>query len=167
RDALAHRDLLRAQDLLDRFRPPRPRLDRGVVRNDDDGAAAHPSQPGHDARGRRLTVVLVVGHEQSDFEPAAVWVEQCGDPLARRQLALLVLPLDALRAAALLEAGAELLVFVAEALEAGSGWTHAARCSAAHSWMYLMRSAVGVPGPNSLPVPCASSAAMSSGGMMP
>src|ERR1044071_9127683 len=74
-----------------------------------------------------------------------------------------MLALDALRPPSLLEAGAEVRVLVAERLEA----THAATCSAAHSWMYLIRSDVGVPGPNSLPVPCDSSALMSSGGMMP
>src|SRR2546426_668734 len=84
RDALAHRDLLRAQDLADRLRPPRPRFDRRVIRDD------HPGAP-----------------------------------------------------------------------------TDTAQSSAAHSWMYLMRSDVGVPGPKSLPVPCDSSALMSWGGIMP
>ena len=41
RDAAAHRDLLRAQDLLDRLRPPRAGLHRRVVRDDDDLAAVH------------------------------------------------------------------------------------------------------------------------------
>src|SRR5207245_7272036 len=97
----------------------------------------------HDPRRRRLAIVLVIGHEQPEFEPGAVFIEQRRDALPGGQFALIVLALDALRAASLFEARAELLVFVAERLEA----THAVTCSAAHSWMYLMRSAVGVPGP--------------------
>src|SRR2546425_3994521 len=163
RDALAHGDLLRAQDLPDRLRPPRPRFDGRVIRNDHHGASTDTAQPGHDAGRRRLAVVLIPRHEQPDLDPRAVFVEQRRDAFARGQLPLIVLAFDALRAASLFEAGAELLIFLAERLEA----THAATCSAAHSWIYLMRSDVGVPGPKSLPVPCDSRALMSSGGVMP
>src|SRR5258705_4832355 len=163
RDALAHCGLLRAQDLLDRLGPPGARLHRGVICDDDDGATTDAAQPGDDARRRRLAVVLVPGDQQSDLDPGAVLVEQRRHALARGQLPLIVLTLDALGAAPLLEAGRAGLVLFAECLEA----THAATCSAAHSWMHLIRSAVGVPGPKSLPVPWDSSALMSSGGMMP
>src|SRR6266545_8086690 len=149
RNALPHGDLLRAQDLLDRLRPPRPGFDRRIIGHHDNRPAPNAAQARHDAGGRRLAVVLVPRDEQADFDPRSVPVEQRGDAFARRQLALIVLALDPLRAAALFQARAELLVFIAERLEAA----HAATCSAAHSWMYLMRSDVGVPGPNSLPVP--------------
>src|SRR5262245_61772207 len=162
-DSLAHRDLLRAQDFLDRFWPPGAGLYGRIVGDDDDGTAGDAAESGDDAGRGGLSVVLVVGDEQADFQPRRVAIEQRGDALARRQFPLVMLSLDALRAPALFEAGAQLLVFVGEALQA----THAATCSAAHSWMYLIRSDVGVPGPNSFPVPWDSSADMSSGGMIP
>src|SRR2546425_6938290 len=163
RNALPHGDLLGAQDFLDRLRPPGTGFDSCVVRDDHHRAILDATQPGHDAGGRRLPIVLIPRDQQADLDPGTVAIEQRGDPFARRQLALIVLALDALRPAPLLEARAQLLVLFGEGLET----THAATCSAAHSSMYLMRSDVGVPGPNSLPVPCVSSALMSSGGMMP
>jgi len=90
----------------------------------DDRPAAHAAQPRDDAGGRRLAVVLVPGDEQTDFDPRTVPVEQRGDALARGQLALIVLAFDPLRAAALFQARAQLLVFIAERLEA----THERPC---------------------------------------
>ncbi len=124
RNALPHRDLLRAQDLLDRLGPPRPGFDRRIIGHHDDRPAAHAAQARDDAGGRRLAVVLVPGDEQTDFDPRTVPVEQRGDALARGQLALIVLAFDPLRAAALFQARAQLLVFIAERLEA----THERPC---------------------------------------
>ena len=76
RDAAAHRDLLRAQHLLDRLRPPRSGLDGRVVRDDDDLAAADAADAGDDAGGRRLAVVFVVGDEEADLEKARVGIAQ-------------------------------------------------------------------------------------------
>src|SRR5439155_26452909 len=119
RNALPHRDLLRAQDLLDRLAPPRPGFDRRIIGHHDDRPAAHAAEARAGAGGRRLPIVLVPGDEQTDFDPRTVPVEQRGGALARGELALIVLALDALRAAALFQAGAQLLVFIAERLEAG------------------------------------------------
>src|ERR1041384_4112381 len=134
-----------------------------LVRNHDRRTSANAAEAGDDAGRGSLAVVLIVGDQHPDVEPRAVLVEQRGHALARGEFSLVVLAFDALGAPSLFEARADLLVLGAERLEA----THAATCSAAHSWMYLMRSDVGVPGPNSLPVPCPSNAVMSSGGMMP
>ena len=70
RDAAAHRDLLRAQNLRDRLGPPRAGLHRRVVGDDDDLAPVHDADAGDDAGAGRLAVVLVVRDEQADLEEA-------------------------------------------------------------------------------------------------
>src|ERR1700694_2261366 len=127
------------------------------------GRHAPAPQACDDSGGRCLLVVLVPRDEQADLDPGSLGIEQGGDALAGGELPLIVLALDPLRPASLFEARAELAVLVTQRLEA----THAATCSAAHSSRYLMRSDVGVPGPKSLPVPCPSSAVMSSAGIIP
>jgi len=97
RDALAHRDLLRAQDFLDRFGPPAARFDGRIVRHHDHGPPVHAAHAGHHARAGRLAVVLIVGDEQTHFEPRSARVEQARHPLARRELFLFVLALDLVR----------------------------------------------------------------------
>ena len=69
--AAAHRDLLGAENFLDRLGPPGASLDGGVV-GDDDGLAPVDAitTASHDARGRSLAVVLIVCDEQPDLEHA-------------------------------------------------------------------------------------------------
>ena len=52
RQAIAHGDFLRAQNLGDGFRPPRARLHRGVVGHDHGGAALDAAEPGDHSRRR-------------------------------------------------------------------------------------------------------------------
>ena len=70
RQAVAHGDLLRAQDLGDRLRPPRAGLHGGVVGHDHRRPAFDAAQPGDHARRGRLPVVAVVGDQQADLEEA-------------------------------------------------------------------------------------------------
>jgi hypothetical protein len=53
--------------------------------------------------GRRLPLVLVVRDEQADLDEGRAGVAEPLDPLARRELPLLVLPIDLVRPAALAE----------------------------------------------------------------
>ena len=145
RDAVAHRDFLRAEDLPDRLGPPGSGLHRGVVGDDDDLAPLDHADAGDDAGARRLAVVLVVGDQQAELEAGRAGVEQPRDALARRELSLLVHLGDARRAAALPQARGELRVLLAELPEAAVlGWRrrghgralHGSRCSAAQALMY-------------------------------
>jgi hypothetical protein len=61
--ARAHRHLLRPQNLLYRLGPPRARLHRRVVGDDDDLSPTDAPHGRHHARGRRAALVLVVGDE--------------------------------------------------------------------------------------------------------
>ena len=97
---VAHRDLLNAEDLGDRLRPPRPRLHRGIVGHDHRRPALNLRQSGYHARARRLTIVLVVGDEQADLEEHRAGVDQPRDALASGKLSVAVLLLDLLRTAA-------------------------------------------------------------------
>src|SRR2546422_9707557 len=69
RDALAHRDLLSAQHLLDRLRPPGAGLHGGVVCHHHHRPTGDAPHPGDHAGARRLPLVLVGRDEQADFEP--------------------------------------------------------------------------------------------------
>lgn len=118
RDPLAHGDLLRAEHLLDGLGPPRARLYGRVVGHDHHRPPRHPAQPRDHAGCRGLPVVLVVGYEEADFEPAAVPVEQRGHALARGELPLVVLAADPVGPAALLETRAQVAVFRGQGLQA-------------------------------------------------
>ena len=83
-DPLAHRDFLGADDLADGFRPPGAGLHGRIVRDHDDFASLDYAEPGDDSGGGRLTIVLVVGDEESDLEPRASRIQQLFDSLARR-----------------------------------------------------------------------------------
>ena len=124
RDPLAHRNLLRAQDLGDRLGPPRAGLDGRVVRDDHHLAPLGDTDPGDDARAGCLAVVAVVRHQEAKLEPWAPWIEQAPHPLARRQLSLRVHLLHAFGATPLLEGRRETAILVgecAQAAGAGSG----------------------------------------------
>ena len=86
---------------------------------------------GDDARAGRLAVVLIVRHQQAELEPGRARVEQPLDPLAGRELALLVHLGDAGRAAACPEALGQRPVLVGERPQAA----HGSRCSDAHDLM--------------------------------
>src|SRR5947199_378066 len=76
---------------------------------------------GRYAPPRSLPVVLVERDQQADFEPGPALVEQGFDPLARRQLPLLVLAAHLVGPAALLEARFELAVFRGQGLKTAQG----------------------------------------------
>ena len=99
-DAVAHCDLLRAQDLRNGFGPPCAGFHGGIVGDKDCGAAFNFTDAGDNACGGRLAFVSVVGDEQSDFKKAGAGIDETGDAFAGCQLAGAVLLLDALRAAA-------------------------------------------------------------------
>src|SRR5690606_7642629 len=109
RHPAAHRDLLRAQHLGDRLRPPGARLHRRIVSDDDDRPILYGDDSGDDARGGRLTVVTVVGDEESDLEEVRAGIAQEVDPLTRGELALRMLARDPLGTAPLTQALLELL----------------------------------------------------------
>ena len=85
RHAVGERGLLDPEDLLDRLRPPRAGLHRGVVGHERDRAAVDRAHPGHDPVGAE-PVRLPVGEQRVLAEAAGV--EQLRDALADRQLAL-------------------------------------------------------------------------------
>src|SRR5258708_20030267 len=82
----AHRDLLGAQNFLNRPRPPRSGFHGRVVGNDDGFPALHPANGGYDPRRRRAALILVVSDEQPDFLLIRILVEKQIDSFARRQL---------------------------------------------------------------------------------
>src|SRR6185503_11381230 len=164
---------LRAEHLLDRLRPPRAGLHRRVVRDDHDLAAMNDPDARHHARTRRLPVVLIVRHEQADLEKARALVREPRDPLARRQLSLFVLSRDLVRSAAFTKLRLErpnLRAQLAQPCRSCLTRRHASCPSVSsrsenHSRMYSIRSVVGVPGPNNLPMPSPCNDSMSSRGM--
>ena len=79
----------------------RAALDRGVVGDDQHFAARHAADAGDEARARRVVVVQIPGGQRRQLQKRRSWVEQLLDPLAHRELALLAVPLDVLRPAAL------------------------------------------------------------------
>ncbi len=96
-------DLLGAEDLLDRHREARARLDRRVVGDDHHAAADDPADPRDHPRPRRpapLVVHLVAGPE-AQLQERRAWVGQGVDPLAGRLATLGVLPRDRLGTAPL------------------------------------------------------------------
>ena len=87
----AHRDLLRAQNFLDRLRPPRSGFDGGIVSDHDNFAPADATDRRHHTRCRRAALVLVVGNKQTDFLSIRILVEQEIDSLPSGQLMSFVL----------------------------------------------------------------------------
>ncbi len=152
----AHGDLLGAEDLPDRLRPPGARLDRGVVGDHHDLAPLHHTDAGDHADARRLAVVAVVGDQQADFQKERVGIEETGQPLAGRQLSVGVLALDLLRAAALTQRVLERLQLLRQAAHPRllrRAHVSSDRFSANQLRMYSTASLVGVPGPNRRPTP--------------
>src|SRR5207244_9403336 len=80
-----------------------------------------PPHPDDHACTRSLPVVLSGRDEQADFEPSRALIEQGVDPLASRQLSLLVLAAHLVGPAALLEARFELAVFRGEGFKTTQG----------------------------------------------
>jgi hypothetical protein len=113
RDAAAHRDLLRAQNFLDRFGPPGAGFNSCIVGNDYDLAPVNSNDRGHYSCCRRLPIILVVRDEQSDLEHGGVRVAEQIDALAGREFSLFVELLDLLRAARLPELPLESVHLVA------------------------------------------------------
>src|ERR1039458_5902180 len=109
RDAVAHGDFLRTQALGDGFRPPGASLHRGIARDDDRVAAFDLADAGDRAEARRLTIVLIVGQQQPDFEEGRARVEQRRNALARGHFARAMLALDLGRSAARAPAALRLL----------------------------------------------------------
>ena len=103
RQAVLGGDLLQAQVLLHRHREVRAALDRGVVGDDRDLAAADDPDAGHDPRRRRLAVVHVPGGERRQLEERGAGIHQAVDAIAREQLAPARVPRDGLVAAAALD----------------------------------------------------------------
>ena len=99
RHPAAHRYFLGSEHLRNRLRPPAARLDGGVIRHDHHGPSAHLADPGHDPHPGSVSVVLVIREEKTDLQEPAARVDQPIDALTRRELALRVLALDALRTA--------------------------------------------------------------------
>ncbi len=74
--AVAHGDLLRAQNFRDGFGPPGSGFHGGVVGDDYGGAAFDQADAGDDASGGGLAVVFIVGDEESDFEKHRARIDQ-------------------------------------------------------------------------------------------
>ena len=124
RQLQAQRPFLDAEDLLDRLRPPGAGLDRGVVGHQGDAAAVDRGQAGDDAVGPEALLVPV---GQGGLLDEGAGVDQPLDPLAHRQLALLLgLLVVALRPPG--EGGLERLREVGHAPGAYSD-RHASSCS--------------------------------------
>ena len=120
RDPVAHRHLLRAQDLGDGFGPPGAGFDRGVVGNDHRGTAFDAGQPGnHPGRGC-LPVILVMGDQQTQLDKMRSRINQLSDAFARRKLAIAMLLLNFGIASAAAETVFEVEQFVDTLLQAVS-----------------------------------------------
>ena len=115
-------DALRAEELLARHRDKRPRLHRGVVRDDHARMARDVGDAGDDARGRKLAPVEVhaVCGPEPGFEEGRRVVDEPGDSLAGEEPAKLVLAGESVGSAALAEDCLLLRDFVA-AVEEGVG----------------------------------------------
>ena len=100
RQAVAHGDFLRPQNLVDGFRPPRAGLHRGIVGDDHARPLFDVAEPRDHARRGSLPVVAIISYQQADFEKQRARIDQMRDAFARRQFALGVLFFDLLRAAA-------------------------------------------------------------------
>ena len=101
RQPIVERHLLGAEVFLDGEGIVRATLDCRVVGHDEDIAAGHPANPGHEACARRLVVVDVPGGKRRQLEKGRLGIEQLVDALANGKLALGAMPFDVFRAATL------------------------------------------------------------------
>ncbi len=102
RQAVLERDLLRAHVLLDRDGVVGAALDGGVVGDDQHLTPRHAADAGDDAGCRGAVVVQVPRGQRGELQERRAVVQQLLNPVAGRELALLAMPLDVLRAAPLL-----------------------------------------------------------------
>jgi len=114
RQMALQRDVLVANDLLGGHRKKRAARDRRVVGDHHEQATVHAGEAANRSRRGRLVVVHAAGGVDPEFEELAVVVDELRDALARGQATLLVLRLDAPRAAA----GHDLELFGADLVHA-------------------------------------------------
>ena len=126
-DPAPHRDLLGPEHLRDRLRPPRSRLDGGVVGHHHGLPPLDAPHHGDDAGARSQALVPVVGDQESDLDPGGPFVQEQLHPLARGELALGVLPLDAVGPAPETETGPQLLQLGGEPCEPAPRRSHGPR----------------------------------------
>ena len=100
RHAAPHRDLLRAKHLADGFRPPRACLHRRVVGDNHGFASSNAACSRDDSRCGRLSVVEIVGDQQTDLLKVRILIEQKLDSFAGGKLTFRVLASDPLGPAA-------------------------------------------------------------------
>ena len=93
-------NLLGAQVLLDGEREVRPALDGRIVRDDHAFASLDDTDPGHDARARRLVVVDVEGGKCVELEEGGARVDEPIDAVTGEQLSAGLVPLARTVAAA-------------------------------------------------------------------
>jgi hypothetical protein len=103
-EAVVDRNLLRPEVFLDRDRVVRAAFDGRVVGDDHHLASADAADARDQASRRCLVVVHARGGQHRELEERRVGIEQLRHPLADREFALLAVPLDILRAAALARA---------------------------------------------------------------
>ena len=92
--AIAHGDFLRAQNLVNGFRPPGTGLHGGVVGDDYSRASLDVSDASDNPRARSLAIIFVVGDQQPDFQKQGSRINKFRHPFTRGELAILVLPVD-------------------------------------------------------------------------
>ena len=94
RNAIAHRDFLRAQNLGDGLRPPGTRFDGGIVSDNNRRPSFDLAEPCDNSCGRGLSIVSIVRDQQSNFKEHRAGIQQLRDSLARGELAIAMLLLD-------------------------------------------------------------------------
>ncbi len=104
-DVVVDGDVLRADDLLRRHREERAGLHRRIVDDEHDQAALHARQSGHHAGRRRAAPLFIHAprYVRAKLEELRARIDEQRNAFARGQAALLVLRLDGLFAAALLD----------------------------------------------------------------
>ncbi len=76
------------------LRPPGSGFHGGVIRDDYRRAAFDAREAGDHSRGRRLTVILVVGHQQTDLQEHGALIDELPDSFTRREFSRGVLLFD-------------------------------------------------------------------------
>ena len=140
------RDVLRAYVLLDGDREVRPALHRRIVGDDHHFAARDAADACDQSGPRRIAVVHVERRERRELQEGRTGIEQPIDPIADRQLALLAMPFDVFRAAALAggeqtlpQLGDELLHAVTIALKGRVGGIDVRREDFHDRWSLIVR----------------------------